>query len=809
MIKISRAIFLILVSLCFAPDFIYSLNDAAAIVSGRVKDSEGVFLQYVSVSVQELQTSTYSDAQGYFELPLPKGNYTIVVHSMGYSTVEKKVVTTTQRKISLGDITLQEETSTLDEVVVTGFSEAEQISVAPIKATVIETKEIKQRPITMVEMLNRTPGIRVRQSGGLGSSTNVMMNGFQGNSVRIFNDGIPLDYLQGGMGLNNIPVSALSRVEVYKGVLPADLSSDALGGAINLVSQKREAKQLAASYEIASYNTHRATLNVSATTPDERFFVGADAFINYSDNNYKVMAPVVDEQTANITMTKLPLFHNAYKQYFTELYAGVANMSWVDELRFSMSMFSIHRDNQFASLMEKPFGAVLSKRKAHFIPTLHYTKALFDSKFKIDQFASYSIVHTEQIDTLRGRYDWYGNYHKPIDSNVVGEGSATLSDIKIKTFISRTNLSYRINNHHKLVLNAVVQSSSQKGDDPYGTTIPDSQGKEIDLLSLPSDYSKVIGALGYQSDFLNGRLHQNTQIKYFSSSSSGRTVNLSTGRLNDKVVDNSTNKWGAATAFKWNIDRSSFVRTSAEMATRLPEQQEIFGDAAYLLPNFNLKPEQSTNINLGYVINKPNRFSFEFNGFYRITKNLISKELTGLLFSQNVNVERVNGLGIELDGSVFIFPWLRWNANATYQNFRLQHLNDPTVKYLEGARLPNIPFFFANTGLRASFDRVFLKGDRFEVFYHYSYVHKYYLRYIPKDAEPSGFLGLFGKSKVNTKDVIPGQNLHSIGLSWMPLSNGRWLLATEVKNIFDTAVYDNFRIQNAGRSIHFKVNFKI
>ncbi|MDD4513949.1 TonB-dependent receptor [Massilibacteroides sp.] len=803
--KITFGIFIVLIGI---PVFAYAQN-GSTLITGNLKNKEGAAIEYASISVEGTNIFSYSDNQGAFELSLEEGSYTIQIQCLGYSTLEKKITVSKRKKIPLGDVILETSAVSLDEVVVSGNSVAHNISVAPIKATVIETKEIKQRPVTITEMLNRTTGIRVRQSGGLGSFTNVMMNGFQGNSVRIFKDGIPLDYLQGGIGLNNIPVNILSRVEVYKGVLPADLSADALGGAINLVSQKRENKQVAFSYEIASFNTHQATLNVSVTSPDKRFFVGGDAFFNYSDNNYKVIAPVVDEETANIVPTKLPLFHNAYKHYFTEVYAGVANTVWADEIRFSMSLFSIQRDNQFASLMEKPFGAVLSKRNAYFVPTIHYTKSLLDSKLNVDQFASYSIVNTAQIDTLRGRYDWYGKYHPAIDDNTIGESSATLSDMKMRSFVSRTNLAYRLNEHHRFVLNAVVQSSSQKGSDIYGTTIQDSDGREIDLLSLPSDYSKLIGALGYQSDFFDKRLHQNTQIKYYASWASGRSVNLSTGRLNEDILDNSNSQWGISTALKWELNSRSFIRASGEVATRLPEQREIFGDASFLLPNFDLKPERSTNINLGYAINKPESFSFEFNGFYRLTENLISKELTGLLFSQNVNVEKVNGLGLELDATAFLFPWLRWNGNTTYQNFRLRHLNDPSVKYLEGARLPNIPFFFANTGLRASFNHVFMQKDRVELFYHYSYVHKYFLRYIPKDAEPDGFLGLFGESKVNTKDIIPSQNLHSFGFSWSPATDSQWMFGGEIKNIFNTAVYDNFRIQNAGRSAHLKVSFKL
>ena len=70
----------------------------------------------------------------------------------------------------------------------------------------------------------------------LGSSSNVIVNGYQGRAVKLFRDGIPSDYLGDGYNVSLLPVNLLERVGVYKGVLPVRLSAHALGGAINLVS---------------------------------------------------------------------------------------------------------------------------------------------------------------------------------------------------------------------------------------------------------------------------------------------------------------------------------------------------------------------------------------------------------------------------------------------------------------------------------------------------------------------------------------------------------------------------------------------
>jgi outer membrane receptor protein involved in Fe transport len=134
------------------------------------------------------------------------------------------------------------------------------------------------------------------------------------------------------------------------------------------------------------------------------------------------------------------------------------------------------------------------------------------------------------------------------------------------------------------------------------------------------------------------------------------------------------------------------------VATRLPEQDEMFGDGNFHRSNFLLKPEKSTNINLGFRTEKSNAYSLEMNAFYRITKDLILNVPIDFIFTQNQNVSDVKGLGFETDLSVNLTRWLRANGNFTYQDFRLF---DTGNRQTEKARLRNTPYFFANLGLNS------------------------------------------------------------------------------------------------------------
>jgi outer membrane receptor protein involved in Fe transport len=241
---------------------------------------------------------------------------------------------------------------------------------------------------------------------------------------------------------------------------------------------------------------------------------------------------------------------------------------------------------------------------------------------------------------------------------------------------------------------------------------------------------------------------------------------------------------------------------SAEASTRLPEQDEIFGDGNLHVSNFELKPERSINGNLGYRREK-RHYSLELNSFYRVTHDLILNVPYNFLFNQHQNVDHVKGIGFEADAAFSVLEWLKVNGNFTYQDFRLFDTGNSTK---ENARLRNTPYFFANLGVNATRHTVLREGDRLHAYWYFNFVREYYLDNIPKDREADGFLGLWGKADFDAPNIIPNQNTHTLGVAYNPFGNSL-TLGLQCKNIFNTDVFDNFRVQNAGRSFHCKLTY--
>lgn len=763
-------------------------------IEGFVKNSNREPMVGATVGIAALNKFTLTGTQGDFQLMgVPSGSHIVTVRYVGYQDAIQTIAVA-NRTVHI-TIVLEENTHELSEIEIEGKTDTQLAKEQPIKAEVISTRAFAMQPTTMADLMNRASGVRVRQTGGLGSNANVMLNGFQGQAIKYFRDDIPMDYLGAGYNFALVPVNMLERLEIYKGVLPVRLGADALGGAVNMVSKRSYDKHAEASYEIGSFNTHRASANLYYQDTTHKLFVGTDMFVNYSDNNYDVTVDVTDEETSTQHKEKIKLFHNTFKHYYGEVYGGVINTRWADELRLSVTGFWIHRDNQYGATMDQAFGAS-SSRQYSVIPTLRYKKSFLNKRLQLDQFLVNNTIYTEQVDTVRGTYTWHGVF-KP---NPVRRGEMTpqgsLADTEFSYFTSRTNLAYHINDRHRVELNVVYSSLGRVGKDPLGLTFATS-GR--DILSVPAEYDKLVAAAGWESRFLDGRITNELSGKFYRYETRAVDADYEGDEINRSLT---RERWGVAEAIRYTFRGNSFMRFSGEVATRLPEQGELFGDGNLRVSNFALKPERSTNFNLGYRYENSKRYTLEFNSFYRITHDLILNVPYNLLLNRFENVNDVRGLGFEADATISILSWLKANGNFTYQDFRMFDTNN---KLTEDARLRNTPFFFANLGLTTAHSNVFRSGDKLQAFWYFSFVREYYLDYVPKDREPDGLLGLWGGAKFDTDNIIPDQSIHTAGLSYFPVK--KLSVSAQVRNLLDADIYDNFRIQNAGRSLHLKLTY--
>ncbi|MEQ8533399.1 MAG: TonB-dependent receptor plug domain-containing protein, partial [Imperialibacter sp.] len=356
---------------CCAQSVWGQASEGRATIIGKVNSMSGEELTGANVLLKGTTTGTVTSVDGSFEIThIAAGSYVLQAHLLGFEGFEKEVRLTAGQRLKI-DITLAEASYELDNVEVVGKSEGTEVRELPYAVSVISTKNLYNSTSNAKEVLNRVPGVRAREDGGVGSNLSFTLNGFSGDQVKFFLDGIPMDNYGSSLSLNNIPVNTIERIEVYKGVVPVWLGTDALGGAVNIVSNKRH-KFIDASYSLGSFNTHLVSLNGAYTHPQNGFTVRANANVNYSDNSYKVWVPIKEGNNI-VDSANVRRFHDQYRSGVVKLEAVVVNNPYADNLLLGLMVSGNDKEVQTGATMNSVYGGIVRNSQS-VIPSLKYSK---------------------------------------------------------------------------------------------------------------------------------------------------------------------------------------------------------------------------------------------------------------------------------------------------------------------------------------------------------------------------------------------------------------------------------------------------
>jgi len=101
--------------------FLWSTTSQAGLITGYITNEEGEPLPFASIYIMGTTIGTASNPEGYFELPVPEGEYEFVFQYIGYKQHHERIIVEDQ-SISL-NISLQKEEVSLDEVVISADAE--------------------------------------------------------------------------------------------------------------------------------------------------------------------------------------------------------------------------------------------------------------------------------------------------------------------------------------------------------------------------------------------------------------------------------------------------------------------------------------------------------------------------------------------------------------------------------------------------------------------------------------------------------------------------------------------------------------
>jgi len=767
-------------------------------VYGSVKGLSGNALPGIRLLLEGTNHGTVTDEKGDFEINnIPSGNYILIISAIGYKPKRLPISLAEEQHLKL-DILLEEATS-LGEVVVMGKSQSREISEAPIAISSLSTQPVLAQALGAEELLKTTTGVIVRQNGGLGSNVNINLNGLSGQAVRIYYDGMPIDVFGGGLQLNTIPIDALKRVDVYKGVTPVAIGTDALGGGVNLVPAKKSFDYLNASYTFGSFNTHRVTFSANKQL-SEQASLSFLSYYNYSDNDYKMRnIRSITEQTlpngsvvaGNDEFIDVRRFHNRHVSGYVEAAIKWRELKWADRLELGTSYALRDDEVQHGAFIFRSAVGEATSRFQTLAQRLDYRNGLIDDKLYLRYNGVLSLTRNEVNDSTQTIYNWRGERLQSTDAG----GSEIFAN---PTLREGTNLStahraiatYNVHKQLQFTLSEFYRLTKIEGNDQVGGRL-NIGGEPIDPNTIPSTLTRNVVGAELKGNFLKEKLTPVIFFKNFYFRSQAIDIlQLNATRLPIRNVDANENGYGAA--IKYAFSPSFFVRSSYEYALRIPTEREIFGNFGSILPNYELRPERSRNYNLGIQYSKflsgSREIFFQLDGFIRNQEDLIRPDAFGPENTIFVNEAVVEGRGLEAAFRHSPLKSLQLSANVTYQSNTIGSSK---------IQVPNLPRFFYNVGMRLTPHQLFENQDRkLEFFWNYFFTDRFSINEVPDF------------NSANPDFIIPAQHLHNTGIIYR-MEDKNLSFSFNLQNVFNAEVFDNFRIPRPGINYNFKINYSL
>ena len=734
-------------------------------------------IQWKNLNAPAYTNGTTTDNKGIARLSAPSNQkLMLMVSFVGYQTIIDTIIT--NRKYYT--LKLFPEPIDLADVVIVGKTRAQVLRESPEAVSVIDAKELQGRSISLETVLNKTIGLKVGQTGGLGSSSRIIVHGLEGNRIQILWDGIPMSNSDGAFSLDEIPIDIIERIEVYKSIIPARFGCDGLGGAINIVTKEFSTDYLDASYEFGSYQTHKGSVFSRKNFPKSGILIGMGGYYTTAKNDYSFRVP----ERENLLVKR---DHDRFQSYMLKGKIAFTKL-WFDEISTEFGYYN--RFNEIQGILkniqhaENQSGMFMLENKL-------IKSGILNDRLNLESHLSLSHMTNNFVDIAQVNYDFEGNiYPSPNGMGETGEVPHNSNDKSLE-INERINFDYKLSANQSLNLNTLINYAQRQPNDDIA-----SQHAGFVIGGFPSKKTSVISGLTWDTKLFDRKLTNMFSAKYFHLHSEIEDLTSYEMIEAPKKKNNTTSQIGWIEAMKYEAFRGFHLKASYQRAIRLPNSQELFGDGIITFPAAGLKPEKSHNFNLGFLIDKNDilglsRLQFEVNGFYMQVSDMI-KLMKQHMAAGYVNAEKVHIKGIETELKLDITPTVYAYGNLTYQDLRdvLNYLpGTQAPNPTKGLRLPNIPYLFANFGAEYHRDQLF-KNWHIKAFWDGKFTEEFFY---------------FWELTELQKRRIPRSFVNDIGL--LLTYKNKYSVALECHNMMNKEVWDQFRQPLAGRTFHLKFRY--
>ncbi len=182
--------------------------------------------------------SFVTDSAGSFKVShFPAGLAVIKIHHIGYKEkiIEVAIETDTVLEISLEPLTIN-----LKEVTVTATRKEILVQHSPSETEVMTKDELERRNGSVLsDAVTGSSGVFIKSYGGLGALQTISIRGTSAEHTLFLVDGIRYNNFQNGLvDLGIFLTDNIERIEIVRGGNSALYGADALGGVINIITQK-------------------------------------------------------------------------------------------------------------------------------------------------------------------------------------------------------------------------------------------------------------------------------------------------------------------------------------------------------------------------------------------------------------------------------------------------------------------------------------------------------------------------------------------------------------------------------------------
>ena len=659
---------------------VFDATSKEAVIGATVKNPNGT-------------EGTITDQNGKFELKASNLSK-IVIQSIGFASQE---VTVSNGKELI--ISLEPSLENLQQIVVTGNREAALRTETPIAISKITPKMIDEAKVSSIyEVINKTPGVLMVNLNNEQHSMSIRQPMTTNAYYLYMEDGVPIR----PMGVFNhnslleMNQFTVSSVEVVKGPVSSIYGPEAVGGAINFISQRSTAVPTARiGVQADQWGFRRVQYGAGATIGKFGIYLGGlvgeqkDAWMTSSDYTKNAQYARLEYQ---LTPSSRLIYTLSYAKYNSQTSGSVDSVAFYNRQYISTTDFTYRKAYSLRTRLT--FEKDWSNGSQSFI-------TVFARDNKHGQNPSYGIRWTSGAATARGEIN--SNDFKSL--GVIAQHSQRFKFLKSKATIG-TTVDFSPNDYWSYQIDLAAKlRADKKSVEKYTIT---KERPDIQIANYNADIRNVASYLQYDFEPIKnlrisaGLRYDNMSFDFVNNLDINKTTGLGVG--GSKTYTKTTPKIGATYDFGngkgiYANYSKGFAPSGLTAIFRKRPTPAANGDLFY----YNLIPATFNNAEIGGWASLLKNKIYVDATYYRMTG---TNELLNIRQPDNSTDYQAAGktlhkgleYGITYKPSKEIF--FRYGGSYSihrYIEFILSQKASDAIKDVNGKDMPSAPRWISNS----------------------------------------------------------------------------------------------------------------